>query len=132
MLLEIIAFSLFVLLFTLLGINNIIVRTKNRKLTKEAFQLNTDKLMLLEKLERLVHEKDSSDLEKTDGFLRFISESRDWAFEYIENVQKSIQELVIAMKQKDDNGIERAFNSLKDFLPDEEENIKNNNKEKND
>jgi len=32
-------------------------------------------------------ENDPGLIENTEGFLRFISESRDWAFKYIENVQ---------------------------------------------
>jgi hypothetical protein len=35
-------------------------------------------------------EKQNVSVEKTDGFLKFISESRDLAFQYIEKVQESV------------------------------------------
>ena len=31
-------------------------------------------------------------LETNDGFVKFISDSRDWAFKYIEDVQKALEE----------------------------------------
>ena len=37
-------------------------------------------------------------LEQNDDFIKFISESRDWAFSYIEDVQQSIQHLKIAVE----------------------------------
>jgi hypothetical protein len=37
--------------------------------------------------------KDSvANVEQSEGFLNFISQSRDWAFEYIEDVQEAIAE----------------------------------------
>ena len=33
-------------------------------------------------------------IEQTEGFVRFLSESRDWAFEYIETVQKGLNKFV--------------------------------------
>jgi GTP-binding protein EngB required for normal cell division len=129
---ELIAFVSFIVIFTLLLISNILIRIKNRKLVKEATQLNIDKLIFLDKIEKLIQDKDNKALEESDGFLRFMSESRDWAFKYIEDVQASISELMSAVESKNDDKIESAFKALKDFLPNEEENIKNNNKEKND
>jgi hypothetical protein len=34
------------------------------------------------------------DIEHTEGFVRFLSESRDWAFEYIETVQNGLNKFV--------------------------------------
>jgi hypothetical protein len=34
----------------------------------------------------------SPSIENSEGFLRFVSESRDWAFQYIEEVQTALQE----------------------------------------
>jgi hypothetical protein len=42
--------------------------------------------MLAEELKK----NENVSVEKTDGFLKFISESRDLAFEYIEKVQDSL------------------------------------------
>ena len=119
-------------LFVLSLALNITARIKNRILVKEAVQLNIDKIILLDKLEKFVQEKDNKALEDSEGFLKFISQSRDWAFAYIEDVQKAIEHLLASTESKDDKGIEKALNDLKNFLPNEEENNKNNNKEKHD
>ena len=36
----------------------------------------------------------SKDIEKTEGFVQFLSESRDWAFQYIETVQEALNKFV--------------------------------------
>ena len=46
---------------------------------------------LAEKIEAKHLDKD---IEHTEGFVRFLSESRDWAFEYIETVQGGLNEFV--------------------------------------
>ena len=33
-------------------------------------------------------------IEESDGFLRFVTQSRDWAFEYIEDVQEKLNNFV--------------------------------------
>ena len=35
-----------------------------------------------------------SSIENTEGFLRFVSESRDWAFQYIEDVQFGLSDFI--------------------------------------
>jgi hypothetical protein len=58
-------------------------------------------------------------IEQTDGFVKFLSESRDWAFNYIEDVQSSIKSL----KDAKDNGknTRAELNKLFKFLPDNKE-----------
>jgi hypothetical protein len=51
-----------------------------------------EKALLEKEIERLYQEQKNKELEKTDGFLKFVSDSRDWAFEYIEEVQKALTE----------------------------------------
>lgn len=93
------------------------------------------------KLSEALMEIESKKLESTDGFLNFLSESRDWAFKYIEDVEKSFLELDSAMKKvfqwSDTYGnvngeaphteaideIKTAYEKFKDTMP-------NNNKEK--
>ena len=44
-------------------------------------------------------DKDADDIHK-ENFIKFLSDSREWAFEYIENVQKQIKDFIdIADKQ---------------------------------
>lgn len=40
--------------------------------------------------EQLLKIKSEKTLEQNESFVKFLSESRDWAFEYIENVQQAI------------------------------------------
>jgi uncharacterized protein YpbB len=51
-----------------------------------------DNFLLQKEVERLSQELENKKLEETDGFVKFISQSRDWAFEYIEEVQKALSE----------------------------------------
>ena len=44
--------------------------------------------------EQLSEKVSAKNIEESEGFLRFVSQSRDWAFEYIENVQKQLNDFV--------------------------------------
>lgn len=37
-----------------------------------------------------IDEQQSKEIEQSDGFLKFISDSRDWAFDYIEKIQDAL------------------------------------------
>jgi len=76
----------------------------------------------------------------TKNFIKFLSDSRDWAFEYIENVQKGIKKFVSEVnpqfeyfnkQEKLENGIlsvsdftikkiHKEIQELKKFLPEED------------
>ena len=47
---------------------------------------------ILEQSVKNVLENNPTPIESSEGFLRFISESRDWAFQYIESVQEAIKQ----------------------------------------
>ena len=63
----------------------------------------------LEKLIELQNEKDMQANQSVhkENFLKFISESRDWAFNYIEEVQKGISQFV--------NEVEPEINYFKEY-----------------
>lgn len=86
-------------------------------------QADIDRLLLARRLEQELNTKESTKLEQTEGFVRFLSESRDWAFKYIEDVQAAIAELGAYEKNivVDDNVPKavKAYNNLKKFLPNE-------------
>ena len=63
-----------------------------RKMLALYIQSEMQKHMLGQKIEELQKELSSKELSETDGFVKFISQSRDWAFEYIEEVQKALIE----------------------------------------
>jgi hypothetical protein len=56
----------------------------------------------------------SEDVIHKENFIKFLSDSRDWAFEYIENSQKIIKEVSEDLKIK---GFEEQSNKLISLLP---------------
>lgn len=77
-----------------------------------------DKEELLKKFEEFVNDQSIKALEETDGFVKFISQSRDWAFEYIEDVQKAIDEYKASVDSKDLKLKREKYKRLLEFLPD--------------
>lgn len=63
-------------------------------------QKNKNKIILATTIELLLSNKEQKTSNKTneeahaEDFLRFVSQSRDWAYEYIETAQAGIQEFV--------------------------------------
>jgi uncharacterized protein YaaR (DUF327 family) len=87
---DFIIFALIVLVVVALLISVVRLRLKNRKLAIELLQATLDQNILLTKLAEELKKKEEVSVEKTDGFLKFISESRDLAFEYIEAMQEAL------------------------------------------
>lgn len=92
MMVEAIVFGSLIVLFLFLIADGIRIRTSRKELMARIIQSELDKTLLSEKLLQLMAEKDSKGVESSDGFLKFISESRDWAFAYIEDVQRALEE----------------------------------------
>jgi hypothetical protein len=92
MILDIIAPAVLLLIIIILLINNLAIRSKNRKLSVEVVQIALDKTIISQRLKEELDKKDSDSIEKSEGFLKFISQSRDWAFDYIEQVQAALLE----------------------------------------
>jgi hypothetical protein len=88
---DLIAYGVFVVISTLLIISNFRLRAKRKLLATELMQQTLDKMALLQHIEKLSAEAQSKDIEQTDGFLKFVSDSRDWAFQYIETVQEALE-----------------------------------------
>jgi hypothetical protein len=86
-------FITFIILFFIIVGDNIRVRIKNVNLGKEAEKSIIEYFILAKKYEELFKKNEEKGIEQTDGFLKFVSESRDWAFGYIEEVQKAIVKL---------------------------------------
>jgi hypothetical protein len=91
---EFISFIVFILLFFALIINNIRFSFKLSFISKELIQAHIDKTILAEKL----FEASARNLLKketdSDAFLKFVSDSRDWAYQYIEGVQESLNSFI--------------------------------------
>lgn len=78
--------SFFVFLSGLLGARLITLRNDLSE-----FELRA---ALLEQGVKQALEKTPPAIENSEGFLRFVSESRDWAFDYIEEVQSGLASFV--------------------------------------
>lgn len=121
--------------FTLLSISVLLyllfkVKLQRDKINKDYLQAIVDKSLLLEKVSTLSAEKDANALKEDDGFIKFLSNSRDWAFQYIEEVQESVNDfketvdpaIAKLSKTKDANvkAIIEAYKNLVEILPKEE------------
>jgi hypothetical protein len=130
MLLEVIAFCIFIIIFAATMVGNLKLANKNKKLSSKLIQFGLDKAMLMERLEKISGAGKNGPIEQSEGFLKFVSDSIDWAFKYIEDVQEAIVEFNSAVDSKNDERIESALHNLKSFLPDNEEENNKINKEK--
>lgn len=63
-----------------------------QKRANTAILANTLKLLIHQEIE---HNENKTDKEKAnEDFLKFVSDSRDWAYEYIENVQAGLKSFI--------------------------------------
>jgi hypothetical protein len=72
-----------------------------------------------EGLKEVIFQNKSIDSQSEDGihkenFIKFLSDSRDWAFEYIETSQKTIKEVSEELKSK---GLNNYSEKLMELLP---------------
>ncbi len=89
---ETIIFLMFITTFIYLIIDNVLVRIKNKTLGLTLLQERIDKNIIIDKISKDLDK--AKPIEQTDGFIKFISESRDLAFSYIEEAQKGISKFV--------------------------------------
>ncbi len=125
---ELIVFIIFIVAIVVLAFNSVRLTMKYRSSLNTIVKLTINENILKEKLATALTENSrlSSD---DDGFVKFLSESRDWAYKYIEDVQAQIEKVdatvtsekklfdnVKGLKKSDLEGIvSRLFTSLKDL-----------------
>jgi hypothetical protein len=119
----------------LLIANNVRLFLKNRKALEALIQsfVERDALEQMIKSQALSGEKP---IDQTEGFIKFLSESREWAFNYIENVQDEITKFGVVLEeaksQTKDAALKKilaGYEELKKFLPDlRENNVQGENK----
>ena len=90
MITDLIVFGVLSFLVIVLLINNLRLQIKVKKLANKFVQDSLDKAVIIGNLKQQLEKRIPDNVEKTDGFLKFISESRDWAFKYIEDVQEAL------------------------------------------
>lgn len=97
--------------------DNIVLRVRRRSLLK---------LYVQSVLEKSIIENELSNQplapSETEAFIKFLSESRQWAFDYIEDVQKVITELDLSLEEGNEQKIVEAYQKLRIFLPEEKDN----------
>jgi hypothetical protein len=91
----------------------------SNQLTMSFLEASMEKDVALEKLSKTLQTINNTNLEDKDGFIKFLSQSREWAFEYIENVQYAIKELSTAMDSSDEKQILEAYNQIMKYMPEE-------------
>jgi len=132
MILEIILAVALVSVITIIIVDNQKLRGKNYSMSMVLFetflknqQLEKD-LNVLDKMEPL---------DTTDGFVKFLSQSREWAYEYIDNVQGSFGEFDIeissqlkkdSLNSEDIEKLSVAYSVLKQSIMPENDEMPNN------
>ena len=86
------AFLFFILIFFILVYKNIRLRIKVSSLTLEVLKAQLEKTIISEKLSE-TKDKNSDEI-ASEAFLKFVSDSRDWAYKYIDEVQESIDKFI--------------------------------------
>jgi len=124
MIVTIIEFSIFaiaLLIFIGLINANIITSVQNNKLKTALAQELVDRAIVTNKMQEIIAELDMKNSNQNDGFLKFVSDSREAAFKYIEDVQDSLvnlQEAVGILKSNPINAADRkkAIKIIQDAL----------------
>jgi hypothetical protein len=129
-----VAFTIFISMFALIAAKLLIQGMQNRALKVQVIRLTQE----LEILKNLLSKQEAIANGANNGFIKFISDSRDKAFEYIEEVQTGLNKFVAEVDPLinyfDEYGdtmgmlpnyegmkhISAAFKELKQLLPEDE------------
>lgn len=107
---DFIVFSLFLLFFSSLAISTIKTKIKNNQLLEKLLEVSIDKALIADRLESELIKSSNTPVTEQEGFINFLNQSRDWAFEYIESVQEKIKdfenEVLPIIDSLDKDGIE--------------------------
>lgn len=90
---ELISFGLFTILFFILVYNNVQLRIKLSNTTVELLKAHLDKAIIAESMSKL-KENEKNTESSSEAFLKFVSDSRDWAYQYIDDVQLSLNKFI--------------------------------------
>lgn len=124
--LDIIANVIFSIIIAALSIYTINLRISRKRIAASLAKTIFDQETLKTELEKALAASESKGLEQSEGFLKFVSDSREWAFTYIEDVQtklKSFDKVASPiLKQKDISldkitKLSEAYKDLESLLP---------------
>jgi hypothetical protein len=130
----------FIVLSILFAISYLAVLSKLKKLSLTSAQLFLENFKLNQNAESIKASQELTDNDiHRENFIKFLSDSRDWAFTYIEDVQKGLTKFVEEVDpsinyflefstiseghplHNDMKKISTAYQDLKIFLPNESE-----------
>jgi hypothetical protein len=81
--------------FAALAYTSLSFYLSNKKLANYVIDMSAQLDALQKRTKELMDKTESKNVEGTEAFVRFVSQSRDKAFEYIEDVQSSIYQLKV-------------------------------------
>jgi DNA repair exonuclease SbcCD ATPase subunit len=84
--------ALLTLFVAYLSFRNVVLRRKLQDSITEKLQLSINASIIRSEYSKALQEIENMKLEKSDDFVKFLSDSRDWAFTYIEDAQVKISE----------------------------------------
>ncbi len=87
-----IVYGLLILLIGYLGFKNVVLRRRVQDATADKLQAYIRLNIVESEFSKTLQEIENMKLEKSDDFVKFLSDSRDWAFTYIEDAQEKISE----------------------------------------
>ena len=67
---------------------------KNKKLIKELYQCNIDNEIITNHMLEEIKILENNEQQAKDDFIKFLSESREWSYSYIEDVQSMIGKFI--------------------------------------
>ena len=113
-----------------LAITLTVTRLKNKRLYIKATQAEVDRLAVYVQAQEIM-KREADSIENSDGFVKFVSKSRDWAFEYIETVQKDLFDLkqlfddigVAPKTVAQANDLHARISKVLNNLPDDNQNV---------
>lgn len=132
MIFEIVSSTLLVVLFVILFINNRRIKKESDELALNLLQTHIKNLENQKALEEI---SNLGPIDSNDGFVRFLSQSREWAYEYIDNVQGSFKEfdaeisyqlLKESLNAEDIEKLSMAYSALKQSIMPENDEMPNN------
>lgn len=89
---EIIAYIIATIAVGLLITNSVLNKRRRRDTAEMMFYTHLENELLKKEVQEQKQNVENAKLATDDSFVKFLSESRQWAFDYIESVQSSIQQ----------------------------------------
>lgn len=113
---DIVAISILTIALIFLAVNVVILRNEKISLLRLIAQQHLDAVTLEDRM--LEMSEELALLRNTDSdFVKFLSDTRESAFSFIDEVQKEITSLKAAVESNDIEKIKNISNNLVSFLP---------------